>query len=102
MIPDEAATRVKPEDLQHLQVLHSMLRVLNDTLAGAPEIAQHVERFPTLKARVIRQFAKGSKKRPLPPLAQQIAALGNRQFEEMLFTLLEDLTMLQAELDPGK
>lgn len=92
--------QVRPEDFAQMAVLHHILRVLNDTLAGAPEIAGQVERFPVLKARVQRRFTDRFK-RPAPSVREQIALLGNRDFEMLLLELLEDLTVLKAEMDDG-
>src|SRR5580658_2983129 len=98
-VPDESATQVRRGDLNRLGVLHDLLRVLNDPLAGAQQIALHVGRLPCLRARVTRRFAERLPGRNLPSLPEQVAALGNRALEGILLALLEDLTELRAETE---
>jgi hypothetical protein len=95
-VPDESAAQVKRADLSRLNVLHDLLRVLNDPLAGAQQIALHVGRLPCLRARVTRRFAERLAGRSIPSLPEQVAALGNRPLEALLLELLEDLTELKA------
>jgi hypothetical protein len=52
-----------------------------------------------LKARIARRYRTLQAGRVLPSLAEQIARLGNGEFERMLLELLEDLTLLRGELD---
>jgi hypothetical protein len=98
-VPDESAAQVRRADLQRLDVIHDLLRVLNDPLAGAQQIAMHVGRLACLRARVTRSFAERLPGRGIPALPEQVAALGNRALEGLLLTLLEDLTELRAELE---
>ncbi|SRR5258708_5377510 len=101
-LPDETATQVRRSDLDKLDILHDLLRVLNDPLAGAPEIAQQVGRLPCLRARIVRAFAArfpARVERVVPKLPEQVAALGNREIERVLLALLEDLTELRADLE---
>jgi hypothetical protein len=90
---------VSPRDLQQLPALHQILAVLNDEHAGAPEIARCVERLPVLKARIARRYRMQHPVRVLPGVAEQVARIGNGEFERMLLELLEDLTLLRGELD---
>jgi hypothetical protein len=96
-VPAESAAQVRRADLTRLNVLHDLLRVLNDPLAGAGQIALHVGRLPCLRARVTRRFADRLPGRSIPSLPEQVAALGNRALEGILLALLEDLTELRAE-----
>jgi len=98
-LPDESAAQVTRQDLDRLGVLHDLLRVLNDPLAGAQEIAHHVARMPPLRARVTRDFGARFPARAIPKLPEQVAALGNREIEKILLALLEDLTVLRAEIE---
>lgn len=95
----DEACRVRPEDLAHLAVLRETLSVLNDAGASAGRIAECIERFPALKARVQRRHHRGDPRGQRPSLAVHLARLGNREFERLLLELLEDLTMLRGELD---
>jgi hypothetical protein len=96
-VPGESAAQVRRSDLTRLGVLHDLLRVLNDPLAGAQQIAMHVGRLPCLRARVTRRFAERLTGRAIPTLPEQVAALGNRALEVILLSLLEDLTELRSE-----
>ena len=98
-VPAESAAQVRVGDLKRLGVLHDLLRVLNDPLAGAQQIAMHVGRMPCLRARVTRRFAERLTGRAIPSLPEQVAALGNRALEGILLALLEDLTELRAETE---
>ncbi len=95
----DEACRVRPADLAHLAVLRETLSVLNDAGASAGRIAECIERFPALKARVQRRHHRGDPRGQRPSLAVHLARLGNREFERLLLELLEDLTMLRGELD---
>jgi hypothetical protein len=95
----DEACRVRPADLAHLAVLRETLSVLNDAGACAGRIAECIERFPALKARVQRRFHRGGARGQGPSLAEYLARLGNREFERVLLELLEDLTLLRGELD---
>jgi hypothetical protein len=95
----DEACRVRPADLAHLAVLRQTLSVLNDAGASAGRIAECIERFPALKARVQRRFHRGDTRGQGPSLAEHLARLGNREFEKLLLELLEDLTILRGDLD---
>lgn len=95
----DEACRITAADLAHLAVLRETLSVLNDACASAGKIAECIERFPVLKARVQRRFHRGESLRSGASLAEHLARLGNREFEKLLLELLEDLTMLRGELD---
>ena len=91
---------MRPEDLQHLAFIHETLSVLNDECAGAPAIARCIEKLPPLRARLTRRFRAlhaHTFRRP-PPIVEQLAHLGNRELEGVLLELLEDLTVLRADL----
>src|SRR5271165_209863 len=98
-VPPESAAQVRRADLNRLGIIHDLLRVLNDPLAGAQQIALHVGRLPCLRARVTRRFAERLAGRTIPSLPEQVAALGNRSLEAILLALLEDLTELRAETE---
>lgn len=97
--PTSEDTRVQKEDLKHLEVLHKMLQILNDSMAGAEQLSNQVERFRALHARVMLRFRKLYPGQTPPALPQQLAKLGNREFEKVLFELLEDLTVLRSEME---
>lgn len=96
----EEACRVRAADLAHLQFIHETLSVLNDECAGAAAIARCIEKLPPLRARLARRYQKlhAHTFRKAPPVVEQLAHLGNRELEGVLLELLEDLTILRADL----
>ena len=84
-------------DLGQLDVLHDILAVLNEPAADAKALGKLVERMPVLAARLQARFRSRSSREA--NAESQIALLGNRAFESVLLELLEDLTVLRAELD---
>ncbi len=87
-------------DLERLDVLHEILRLLNEPAAGAHEVGRLVAQFPVLAARLDARYRRYTGRSAAPPMA--LALLGNRVFEEVLLELLEDLTVLRADLDDAK
>ncbi len=93
---------VQPEDLKHLDVLHKILRLLNEPKQSAGPLARLIVRMPILEARVRRAYrapqwytedAYGE-----PDVTTVLVMMGNRGFEAVLLELLEDLTILNGEL----
>jgi len=80
-----------------LGVLTEALRVLdslNNPLVSPKQLADTVARMPKLSARVTREYHRMFMDRAIPPaVAEQLKALGNKRFEEILYNYLEDLTM---------
>ena len=96
--PSEQDARVQPAHLARLDVLKELLVALNDSMVAAGRLAAYANKLPPLRARIIRRFAVRFPARALPSLTEQIAALGNRELEAILLGLLEDLTILRADL----
>jgi hypothetical protein len=96
------STQVTVGDLGRITVVQSILKTLNDPRAGADVLARQIAAIPVLKARVAQRFAQDHPNRTPPELAQQIALLGNRTLEGVLFELLEDIIMLHSEVEPSK
>lgn len=95
-------TDVQPEDLRHLDVLHKILRLLNEPKQSAAPLARLVEKMPVLEGRVRRAYrppqwytedAYGE-----PDVTSVLVMIGNRGFEAVLLELLEDLTIMNGEL----
>ena len=66
---------------------------------SAVTIAPFIGAFPPLRARIERAFILRRPNYRAPNIAAQIVALGNREVEAVLLELLEDLTMLRADLE---
>lgn len=95
-------TQVTVADLGRITVVQSILKTLNDPRAGADVLARQVAAIPVLKARVAQRFLLRHPNRVSPELSQQIALLGNRTLEGILFELLEDIVTLHSEVEPAK
>jgi hypothetical protein len=91
-------TSVTPADIERLDVIHALLAELNDPRASAVTIAPFIAAFPPLKARVEEAFRTRRPNAHAKNLASQLVLLGNRELEAVLLELLEDLTMLRADL----
>jgi hypothetical protein len=88
---------VDASDLARLDVLQALLLTLNDPRASAVSISRHVQGLEVLAARIEERFVQRQGGCP-PRLTEQIALLGNRQLEEILLGLLEDVVTLHSEL----
>jgi hypothetical protein len=95
-IPPPMRTGVSVEDLRHLDVVRRLLVLLNEPAASASEVARLVDEMPVLAARLGAHFAARVGGRPSTSTSE-LAYLGNRELEGVLFQLLEDLTDLRAE-----
>jgi hypothetical protein len=95
--PTPDPTVVREQDVERIDVLQALLLTLNDPLAGARNIAWHVARYPILGARIEARFRHLHGGRTLPGPAEQIATLGNRELEQVLLQLLEDIVTFHSE-----
>lgn len=95
--PEADPTQVRATDIERIDVLQELLLTLNDPAASARAIAQHVEQYPVLRARIAVLYRRRYGDRQLPRTAAQIATLGNRELEGVLFQLLEDIVTLHSE-----
>ena len=87
---------VGKEDLGNLSALHRLLTRLNEPAASATALSGLVDGIPVLSARLHERFQRmrGRDERT----SQILSLLGNRELEGMLMQLLEDLTILHADL----
>ena len=99
--PDDTA-RVTVSDLGRITQLQALLSTLNDPKAGADIIARHVAQIPVLRARVAQRFLRQHPSWTKHDVAQQIALLGNRELEAILFDLLEDIVTLHSQVEPDR
>jgi hypothetical protein len=96
-VPEEERTEVRAQDVERIDVLQKLLATLNDPAASAQTIAGHVEQYPVLRTRIEARFRQRYGERALPRTSAQIAALGNRELEGVLFQLLEDIVTFHSE-----
>src|SRR6188768_2935980 len=94
--PTEADCRVWAEDLEELPKIHALLKALNDPMAN---IARLVGDVRVLSARCVRRARLKALKREVPSIAFALSVIGNKGTEQELLSVLEDLTVLKAELD---
>ncbi len=87
---------VDREDLGNLGALHRLLTRLNEPAASATALSGLVDGIPVLSNRLHARFQRmrGRDERT----SQILSLLGNRELEGMLMELLEDLTILHADL----
>ena len=90
---------VAPEDLERLQAIHDLLATLNDPLASQSRVEKMCMAMPVLSARLISHVRAARPMRPPTGLDEALRFAGNRGVEVVLLQLLEDLTVLKADLD---
>jgi hypothetical protein len=88
-------TEVCASDLQYLDVVRRILSVLHEPAAGAGALAQLVDEMPVLAARLGERLVQHPE--ATTTTEEELAFLGNRRLEAVLFELLEDLTVLSAD-----
>ena len=93
---------VAEEDLKSLSEIHTLLRALNDAYAGGTRVGQLIANVPVLSARIVRRARKRFPAKANCTLAEALTLIGNIGLETELLQLLEDLTVLSAELPPPK
>jgi hypothetical protein len=91
--PDEC--QVRPEDLKDVRQIQTLLSALNDPYANIVELVGSVR---VLAARCRRRARLKALAREVNSIAQALAIIGNKGTEEELLGVLEDLTVLKAEL----
>jgi hypothetical protein len=96
MNPSEADCRVRAADLEELPKIHALLQALNDPMAN---IARLVGDVRVLSARCVRRARLKLITREVPSVAYALSVIGNKGTEQELLNVLEDLTVLKAELE---
>jgi hypothetical protein len=95
----DAACTVSANDLKRLDAIHHLLDALRDPLASSKLIEHRVQQIPVLSARMIRFARRNYPARNVNTLATALTVAGNRGLETVLLELLEDLTVLRADLE---
>jgi hypothetical protein len=101
-IPVQDACRVRPEDLNRLDQVKDLLGLLNDPYVGPFKLKECVESIPVFAARCRREAALHRPRNEVENVERALNVLGNRGVEKVLFELLEDMTILHAELEDKK
>ena len=94
--PDDL--RVTEADVKNIDILQSILAVLNDPRASAERLATHIRKSRVFTARIGDHFRRRNVRHPPQQLTQQIAIMGNRELEALLLQLLEDVITLHSEM----
>ncbi len=94
-----ASRRAVPEDLEHLPQVEALLSALNDPYVGIPTLALLVDKIPLLRARCQREAFLLRPSWRIDNSEIALRAIGNKGLEKTLLELLEDLTVLKAELE---
>jgi hypothetical protein len=89
---------VTAEDLEDLDDIHGLLRVLNDPMAAGRDVGQYIEQIPRLKERILRSARLRSGHIDMKDLGPALVILGNKGLESELLQLLEDMTIAKAEM----
>jgi len=92
------AWKVHKDDLHSLEPVRRLLSALNDPYVSTTQIEQLVDEVRVLKARCIRRAVHSSELEHTPALNEALGLIGNKGLESELLTVLEDLTILSAEL----
>jgi HD-like signal output (HDOD) protein len=100
--PPDSACQVSAGDLKRLEAIHSLLEALRDPLASSKLVEHRVKQIPVLTARMIRFAKRGAPARNITTLGGALAIVGNRGLETVLLELLEDLTVLRADIDDAR
>lgn len=95
-IPAPLRTEVCADDLRHLDVVQRILALLNEPAASARQLAALIDEMPVLAARLGARFVTKVGDRS-STVASELAFLGNRELEAVIFELLEELTTLRAD-----
>jgi len=98
-VPRPEPCAVVADDLRRLPDLHALLRSLDDAYAGGEQLRTRIDALPVLVARIERRARRRFSGRSGLTLAESLPAIGNLGLEAELLQLLEDLTVLKADLD---
>jgi len=92
--------QVQKQDLASLDAVQALLSALNDPYVSTQQVGGLVEDIRVLQARCIRRAMQASDMEQTPSLVEALALIGNKGLEVELLNVLEDLTILSAEMDP--
>src|SRR3982751_6914375 len=90
---------VDASDLKRLDAVHRLLEALRDPYASNDLLEHRVSHIPVLAARIVRHARRAAPSRTINSLGSALAVVGNRGLEAVLLELLEDLTVLRADVE---
>jgi hypothetical protein len=91
--------KVRPTDLQRLSLVKDLLGLLNDPYVGPYKLAETITHIPVFAARCRREAAMSRPRSEVEDIERALNVIGNRGIEKVLLELLEDMTILKADLD---
>ncbi len=98
----EASCKVVEADLGRIGAIQELLVGLSDQYASGRNVGALVTAIPVLAARILRRASRHSSGSDGPiPIDRALVLVGNRGVEAELLELLEDLTILKADLEDG-
>ncbi|HLV68323.1 MAG TPA: hypothetical protein VKY73_21045 [Polyangiaceae bacterium] len=89
----------RPEHLDQIGPIHTLLAELNDPCASASRLTLLVAQIPLLALRCVHALLVRRPALRGATLSQALSLLGNRGLERELLQVLEDLTVLRAEVE---
>ncbi len=91
--------KIRPADLQRLDLVKDLLALLNDPYVGPYKLSETIEHIPVFAARCRREAALFRPRNEVEDIERALNVIGNRGIEKVLLELLEDMTILKADLD---
>jgi hypothetical protein len=91
--------KVRPADLGRLELVKELLGLLNDPYVGPYKLTETITHIPVFAARCRREAAMVRPRSEVENIERALNVIGNRGIEKVLFELLEDMTILKADLD---
>ena len=94
--------KIRPADLQRLDLVKELLSLLNDPYVGPYKLTETITHIPVFAARCRREAALFRPRADVEDIERALNVIGNRGIEKVLLGLLEDMTILKADLDAPK
>ena len=94
--------KISPADLKRLDSVKELLGLLNDPYVGPYKLAETITHIPVFAARCRREAALFRPRTEVEDIERALNVIGNRGIEKVLLELLEDMTILKADLDGCK
>jgi hypothetical protein len=99
LAPAADECEVRPEDLRDVAKIQKLLGALNDPYANVVALTEDIR---VLAARCVRTAQRRSVRNDILSVGHALSLLGNKGVEAELLGVLEDLTVLKAELEAGE
>ena len=94
--------KVSLADLKRLDLVKELLALLNDPYVGPYKLTETITHIPVFAARCRREAALVRPRSEVEDIERALNVIGNRGIEKVLLELLEDMTILKADLEAAK